>query len=111
MFDDAYRDGKEANIYSATVNPDRDTVLVRSVFDDCDAYIVQRNRITELIRKEKMKVGDTVSVQRTSGEVESDWKIESIGSNNIVTVRKDNLTKQVNYEGLLEMNTDSGFGF
>lgn len=107
LYDESYRKGRPADPDMETIYA-RDPVIARVQFDDCDAYIIQRNRITELRKRDKMKVGDTVTVHRDSGAVERDWKIDSIDSDD-VTVRKANLTKTFKYPALLKINTESSY--
>src|SRR3989344_800920 len=64
LFDEQLRRGRSAEEYGgeATIDARRDKVIARVEFKDCDAWIVQRNRITELRKKPKMKPGDVVAI-------------------------------------------------
>ncbi len=106
QFDERYRGGKSVDEYSATINTGRDYVLIRKEFADSDAIVIQRNRITELRKREKLAVGDTVRVMRGDKTFEDGWKITGTTDNGF-EVEKGELSKPISYSRLLEMNSDT----
>jgi hypothetical protein len=106
-FDEAYRHGQKAEDYAATVMPQLDRILLRKEFDDCDAVVIQRNRVTELQKKKKMSINDTVNVERSNKQIESGWTIEYMDSEGVLVSKGDN-EKTITYSRLLEMNSSAG---